>query len=53
LWEPYISMGPSGTISIEFFTSDDNGNYMIDVQGVSINGAPLHAVAEFKVESEF
>jgi len=49
LWEPNIDLGPSGTITIEFYTSDDNGSYKIDLQGVSESGIPLHAELEFKV----
>ncbi len=48
-WKPDITLGPSGTIDVEFFTSDDAGNYRIELQGIGSDGTPLSAESEFKV----
>jgi len=40
-WEPNLKLFPDGTASVEFYTSDLNGKYTIDLQGVSENGIPV------------
>ena len=52
-WEPDITIGSLGSVNLEFFTSDDSGNYKIDLQGISHDGTPLWANFEFQVTSDF
>ena len=49
-WEPDITIDSSGSVNLEFFTSDDSGNYKIDLQGIANDGTPLKAELEFQVK---
>ena len=51
-WEPDLTIGTSGKIDLEFFTSDDSGNYKIDLQGIAQDGTPLRANLKFQVMGE-
>ncbi|WP_100612992.1 hypothetical protein [Confluentibacter lentus] len=50
-WEPNIrttSQNPSRDIS--FFTSDNTGDYIIEIEGISDSGIPLHEIMTFSVQ---
>ncbi|WP_100615409.1 hypothetical protein [Confluentibacter citreus] len=50
-WEPNIrttSQNPSKDIS--FFTSDTKGDYIIEIEGISDSGIPLHEITTFSVQ---
>ncbi len=51
-WDPDITIGSGGSVNLEFYTSDDIGNYKIDLQGISSDGTPLWSELEIKVNSQ-
>ncbi|MDN5200411.1 hypothetical protein QQ008_03540 [Fulvivirgaceae bacterium BMA10] len=51
LWEPNISLTSSGQATVEFYTSDDNGKYRVEVNGISKNGDPIYETSELEVKS--
>jgi hypothetical protein len=40
-WNPSIKSDNEGKMSVEFFTSDLTGDYVINIQGVNANGNPV------------
>jgi len=50
LWMPEIPVGDSSATTIPFATSDLRGTFLITVEGLTANGAPLRATASFRVE---
>ena len=50
LWKPDGWIDSEETLMIDFFTSDDQGEYRIEVNGISESGTPLHSTSEFRVE---
>lgn len=48
LWNPSMNIR-SGSNPIEFYTSDDIGVYIIDIQGIDGNNQPMHVRKKFKV----
>jgi len=49
-WDPQVNIrGPEKT-SRRFYTSDQKGNYVIVLQGISEKGQPVFATASFRVE---
>ena len=51
LWEPNASIDSEKGLLMDFFTSDDQGEYRIEVNGISESGVPLHSSSEFRVEN--
>ncbi|MEW4925429.1 Plug domain-containing protein [Algibacter sp. 2305UL17-15] len=49
-WEPKITINNEGGQDISFFTSDSKSDYLIEIEGVSQSGIPLHAVSTFNVD---
>ncbi len=48
-WEPAVSTDENGSASVHFFTSDAEGKYTIQVQGLGQNGLPGSAEKSFEV----
>jgi hypothetical protein len=50
-WEPQIKITKENqTAEISFYTCDSKGNYIIEVEGISNSGIPLHQTSTFLVE---
>ncbi|MDO3694773.1 Plug domain-containing protein [Wenyingzhuangia sp. chi5] len=49
-WEPIIKIFDQEDTEISFFTSDIKSDYIIEVEGISANGQPIHAIKTFNVE---
>ncbi len=50
-WEPQIQITRENqTAEISFYTCDIKGNYIIEVEGISNSGIPLHQTSTFTVE---
>jgi hypothetical protein len=50
-WEPKIRLTKQNqTQSISFFTCDIKGDYIIEIEGISDSGIPLHQTSTFSVE---
>jgi len=49
-WNPALQGSPGETISCEFFTSDNTGEYIILVRGISEQGSILEGHCNFTVE---
>ena len=48
-WQPLIEITEETDKEIEFFSSDAASDYLIEVQGLSNSGIPLHAISTFSV----
>ena len=48
-WEPNIKVTENGGQEISFFSSDSKGDYLIEIEGLSESGIPLHAISTFSV----
>ncbi|MDC6390259.1 hypothetical protein PP182_16335 [Maribacter sp. PR1] len=51
LWEPNIMLKKEGDNKLEFFTGDNPGNYLIKVEGLTVNGVPVSETMELEVDS--
>jgi hypothetical protein len=49
-WEPDITLLPGETKSLQFYTSDRSGKYMILIRGYTEEGTPLQGITYFDVE---
>ena len=49
-WNPLIQGNPSQTITCEFFTSDNSGDYLVIVRGISEQGSVLEGRCNFTVK---
>jgi hypothetical protein len=49
-WSPQVITDDQGATQIEFFTSDLEGNYVIDIQGITNNGIPGSSSTTFYVK---
>lgn len=50
-WEPTIRTTiKEPTKEISFFTSDNTGNYIVEIEGISDSGIPLHEIMTFSVQ---
>ena len=45
-------MGMEGSLELEFFTSDVEGEYVIEINGISENGKPIHGISKITVQNE-
>ena len=48
-WNPNLQISNSKTSSINFFTSDNEGTFIIQIEGVSENGMPISSKSTFNV----
>jgi hypothetical protein len=48
-WEPSLSSDGDGSFSFFVQTSDEEGDYMLDIQGITSAGTPFNKSFEFKV----
>jgi len=51
-WNPSLQICKSKTNSINFFTSDNEGTFIIQIEGVSENGIPISSKSTFNVENK-
>ena len=49
-WNPFLQGKPSETISCEFYASDNTGDYIVIVRGISEQGSILEGHCNFTVE---
>ncbi len=49
-WDPFPKMNNGGKISVEFYTSDEPGDYLIRVDGITADGRIISARNSFRVE---
>jgi hypothetical protein len=49
-WEPNIIVTKDKPIEISFFTSDIKSEYIIEIEGISVTGAPLYKTSKIFVE---
>jgi hypothetical protein len=49
-WNPVLQGSPGETISCEFFTSDNTGEYLVIVRGISEQGSMLEGRCSFTLE---
>lgn len=49
-WNPIVETKNSSNSEIAFFSSDATGDYIIDVQGITTTGIPLHSISTFSVK---
>lgn len=48
-WDPDVRISYGETINLEFYTSDDTGNYKIEINGITSSGYPFYVEDFFKV----
>lgn len=49
-WEPNIRILPNKTAEVSFFSCDSQGDYVIDIQGISDSGIPFYSTNTFTVK---
>ncbi|WP_343486218.1 MG2 domain-containing protein [Allomuricauda sp. d1] len=49
-WKPEIYLTPTSVPPISFFTGDNTGNYLVEVEGLTTDGKPITATFQFVVE---
>jgi hypothetical protein len=49
LWAPDVIIGEEGRTSLQFYSSDRSGKFVIVLQGISKNGDPVSSVTTFTV----
>jgi len=49
-WSPHIKASPGQAITLDFFTSNSNGDYMVLIRGVGKDGTILQGKCYFSVE---
>ena len=49
-WAPEIGIDPSQKIELDFFTSDNSGDYMVLIRGIGEDGTILQGKCDFRVE---
>lgn len=50
-WNPNITLTGNKEIKIDFFTSDDSGEYTIEINGITHSGQPVYSKSRFSVKS--
>jgi hypothetical protein len=48
-WNPSLEINGTVSMPVEFYTSDNKGNYMINVEGIAADGTPISCTAYFEV----
>ncbi|UCG28386.1 MAG: hypothetical protein JSV24_03220 [Bacteroidales bacterium] len=49
-WTPNINVGTGGTVGLDFFSSDLQGEYMVIVSGITDDGKVMHGECSFTVK---
>jgi len=49
-WNPLVNGNPGETISLEFYTSDNTGEYTVIIRGISVKGTILEGHCNFTVK---
>jgi hypothetical protein len=49
-WNPSVEIQEGQTRTIEFYTSDNKGNYIINIEGIASDGSPINNMAYFDVK---
>ncbi|MGB2128722.1 MAG: TonB-dependent receptor [Flavicella sp.] len=49
-WEPSLRSKATAPTPVSFFTSDSKGDFIIEIEGISDNGTPIHGWTTFTVE---
>lgn len=49
-WQPIIQTATNSDTEISFYTSDIRSDYIIEVEGISKDGTPIHGIKTFNVE---
>ena len=49
-WSPDIKAAPGQDLELDFFTSDNSGDYMVLIRGVGEDGSILQGKCDFRVE---
>lgn len=50
LWEPYVITDKAGNVSLDFYSSDVKGKFIIVAEGITGDGSPGFETGEFVVE---
>jgi|GEM_PF-518065 len=48
-WEPKIETSENSDGVVSFYTSDQKGTYIIEIEGMTHSGVPVHSVTTFEV----
>jgi hypothetical protein len=51
-WEPHLRIGPSGENTIQFYTGDVSGDFIVKVIGISSQGKIIRSETKISVETE-
>ncbi|NNF32921.1 MAG: hypothetical protein HKN68_02370, partial [Saprospiraceae bacterium] len=51
-WSPEVIIDAEGNGNLEFYTADRNTSYRLNLQGVSLDGRPIHAIYYFEVKED-
>lgn len=49
-WEPDVRIDENGSSSVDFFTGDSSGSYMVKVEGMTNDGRPISALSTIVVQ---
>ena len=49
-WNPYVLLSKGKENSISFFTSENTGNHVVTIEGLSEDGEPIFGTYEFSVQ---
>lgn len=49
-WEPDMLLNDNGSSTVDFYTGDSSGNYMVKVEGMTDDGRPISGVYTIDVE---
>lgn len=52
-WKPDLTIKPNETGEFEFYTTDNTGDFVIEIEGISEDGKPISATTGFQVKNEF
>ncbi len=50
-WEPDLKIGDTGKTSVDFYTGDRPGTYLVNVEGITTDGRPIRSLATLAVEA--
>jgi hypothetical protein len=51
-WDPTLRIGAKSNKKIEFYTSDEEGKFLLDIQGIDSKGNPLHVQKTFLIGNQ-
>ena len=51
-WEPNINITDSESADVSFFTGDLSGEYLIKVEGITMDGRPVSTIESFNVSEK-